>query len=788
VSSYLNLGKDIKTCQANGVKVIVSLGGDKVSDYKFSPGDGKRYAQLFYDMFLEGTHPVRPFGPGVVLDGIELDIEKNPAYPGPSPWTPEMIDMINTLRTLSPKTTLAIVPQCYLKDLNYNGSDQNVGAVIPAVADKIDYLIVQYYNNPTVSDKDHYACSYPFNFNYYEWTKLFKGKIVVGLAGDWTSAISGGFLEPGPLQAVYDEIKSDPQFYGFSVYDVSSSTPPALSKSPATYTNPPPTTYSKTLKDVLSGVTVGSGFPSQAQLGITTDKQYSKRCGGTWVNANQTCSNKACTSNADCGKFEQCFDYMRNSQEKALVPLIHAFLVKAGASKAAEQVKKDLGLKSSASPSMPTLLEIYKVYQKHEGLSKLKLTSPPQLQHRNQDSDDSDDEDEEMEVDEKPTKAAAKASDRDDEDSSDSDEDEVEPPKAKAAAKKSDSDSDSDSDDSDDSEDSDESEDEKPQVAKPAAKKASAAKKQDSDSDDSDDSDESEKPAPKKAAAAVAKKAESDSDDSDSSDSDEDETPKVAVKSSKKKEESDSDSDDEAEDSDSDSSSDSDDEDEKPAAAPKKSIPAKKAADSDDSDDSSDEEDKKPVAKKAAASKAKAKDESDDDSDDESSSDDEAAEDSDDESSDDEKPAPKKAAAKKEESDDSSDDDEDESEEEEEKMKVHQPTGSKRKADDADLNPPSKKSKDLSGKAAAVQSKTPERFQRIKAEEVTFKDDRLKDNRFEAKGGAISSYGMKAHQDLIVTRGKGFTAEKNKKKRGSYRGGSIDQESYSIKFNYSDDE
>ncbi|KAI9328392.1 SRP40, C-terminal domain-containing protein, partial [Obelidium mucronatum] len=78
--------------------------------------------------------------------------------------------------------------------------------------------------------------------------------------------------------------------------------------------------------------------------------------------------------------------------------------------------------------------------------------------------------------------------------------------------------------------------------------------------------------------------------------------------------------------------------------------------------------------------------------------------------------------------------------------------------------------------------------QRVKAEKVEFADERLKDNRFEAKGGAISSYGMKAHQDLIVTRGKGFTAEKNKKKRGSYRGGLIDQQSYSIKFNYDDDE
>ncbi len=35
-------------------------------------------------------------------------------------------------------------------------------------------------------------------------------------------------------------------------------------------------------------------------------------------------------------------------------------------------------------------------------------------------------------------------------------------------------------------------------------------------------------------------------------------------------------------------------------------------------------------------------------------------------------------------------------------------------------------------------------------------------------------WGQKAHEDLIVTKGKGFTKEKNKKKRGSYRGGRID--------------
>jgi hypothetical protein len=35
-------------------------------------------------------------------------------------------------------------------------------------------------------------------------------------------------------------------------------------------------------------------------------------------------------------------------------------------------------------------------------------------------------------------------------------------------------------------------------------------------------------------------------------------------------------------------------------------------------------------------------------------------------------------------------------------------------------------------------------------------------------------YAERAHRDLSVTRGKGFTKEKNKKKRGSYRGGQID--------------
>ncbi|KAJ3866163.1 SRP40, C-terminal domain-containing protein, partial [Lentinula edodes] len=61
------------------------------------------------------------------------------------------------------------------------------------------------------------------------------------------------------------------------------------------------------------------------------------------------------------------------------------------------------------------------------------------------------------------------------------------------------------------------------------------------------------------------------------------------------------------------------------------------------------------------------------------------------------------------------------------------------------------------------------------------------DNRYENKAAPENDYGAKAHADLIVTRGAGFRKEKNKKKRGSYKGGNITMESHSYKFPDTDD-
>ena len=63
-------------------------------------------------------------------------------------------------------------------------------------------------------------------------------------------------------------------------------------------------------------------------------------------------------------------------------------------------------------------------------------------------------------------------------------------------------------------------------------------------------------------------------------------------------------------------------------------------------------------------------------------------------------------------------------------------------------------------------STTSERWQRIPSD--TKIDPRLASNEY-----VPHAYGEQAHTELSVTRGKGFTKEKNKKKRGSYRGGTI---------------
>ncbi|XP_020273390.1 suppressor protein SRP40 [Asparagus officinalis] len=88
----------------------------------------------------------------------------------------------------------------------------------------------------------------------------------------------------------------------------------------------------------------------------------------------------------------------------------------------------------------------------------------------------------------------------------------------------------------------------------------------------------------------------------------------------------------------------------------------------------------------------------------------------------------------------------------------------------------------------SAEPKTVNAFQRVKVDEVKFADERLQDNSYWALDDTGSGYGAKAQEVLGQVRGRDFRHEKTKKKRGTYRGGQIDLQSHSIKFNYSDEE
>ena len=69
-------------------------------------------------------------------------------------------------------------------------------------------------------------------------------------------------------------------------------------------------------------------------------------------------------------------------------------------------------------------------------------------------------------------------------------------------------------------------------------------------------------------------------------------------------------------------------------------------------------------------------------------------------------------------------------------------------------------------------------FRRVISENIEIEKDGLRDNSYKSH----DTWGAKASRDLIVTKGKSFRHEKTKKKRGSYKGGSIATGVNSIKF------
>ena len=128
------MGQDIKTCQANGKKILLSLGGAAGSYGFTSDAQASSFADELWNLFGGGNSSTRPFG-DAVIDGFDLDIEGG-STTGYATFVTRMRQ--NFANDTTKTYYISGAPQCPLPDAYLNTA---------LTTSYFDFIFVQFYNN-----------------------------------------------------------------------------------------------------------------------------------------------------------------------------------------------------------------------------------------------------------------------------------------------------------------------------------------------------------------------------------------------------------------------------------------------------------------------------------------------------------------------------------------------------------------------------------------------------------------------------------------------------------------
>jgi len=128
------MGEDIKTCQAAGKKILLSLGGAAGSYGFTSDSQAETFADTLWNLFGGGTSSTRPFD-DAIIDGFDLDIEGG-ASTGYAAFVNRMRQ--HYASDTSKSYYISAAPQCPLPDAYLN-------TVLTTA--HVDFIFVQFYNN-----------------------------------------------------------------------------------------------------------------------------------------------------------------------------------------------------------------------------------------------------------------------------------------------------------------------------------------------------------------------------------------------------------------------------------------------------------------------------------------------------------------------------------------------------------------------------------------------------------------------------------------------------------------
>lgn len=196
------LSSDIESCQAKGIKVILSIGGGAGSYSLASSGDASQVATYLWNNFLGGHSSSRPLGPAV-LDGIDFDIEG-----GTNQHWGDLARYLSGYSKKGKKVYLTAAPQCPFPDA-WIGNALKTGL--------FDCVWVQFYNNP--------PCQYTsgdvtdLQNAWKQWiSDIPATKIFLGLPAS-TQAAGSGFIPAGDLiSKVLPAIKGSSKYGGVMLW------------------------------------------------------------------------------------------------------------------------------------------------------------------------------------------------------------------------------------------------------------------------------------------------------------------------------------------------------------------------------------------------------------------------------------------------------------------------------------------------------------------------------------------------------------------------------------------
>ncbi|QRV90694.1 carbohydrate-binding domain protein [Ceratobasidium sp. AG-Ba] len=205
-----SLTSSIKTCQAKGKLLTLSLGGAGGAYGFSSDSQGVQFADTVWNLFLGGSSSTRPFG-DAVLDGVDLDIEAGTGT--------GYVAFVNQLRShfngTSKKYYVTAAPQCVYPDAA-------LGSVINNAV--FDAIYVQFYNNPCGLQTYGNAAQWNYG-NWDYWAKNISPnknvKIYIG-APAAPKAAGSGYQDIATLQKIALETRSNfPSFGGVMFWDIS---------------------------------------------------------------------------------------------------------------------------------------------------------------------------------------------------------------------------------------------------------------------------------------------------------------------------------------------------------------------------------------------------------------------------------------------------------------------------------------------------------------------------------------------------------------------------------------